>query len=96
MKKKMWRGKPKPFKPLVFLDEGYLYASALPSGSVLDRSGSLQPRRQMVVTQTVIKSNSGKRMRFFSLLRWEDTGEPVKKAPKKFLPVQALRRQAGK
>lgn len=34
MKKKMWRGKPKPPKPLVFLDEGYLYASTLPSGSV--------------------------------------------------------------
>lgn len=49
----------------------------------------------MIATQAIIKSNSGKRVRFIGSTRWSD-GALLKAAPKKFVPAHAVRKQTGK
>ncbi|MBA9859832.1 hypothetical protein [Ralstonia insidiosa] len=76
-------------KPLLFLDEFHLEAPAadLRAFAAAPRSSSL------IATQALIKRNSGKKVRLIGTVRLAN-GDPVKQAPKKFLPAQVLRRQS--
>lgn len=89
-KQRTWRGKHKASTPTVVMDEFYCYAGNIPIPAA-----SKYEARRVVATQAIMKFNSGKRVRFICSAHWEDTGEPVKSAPPKFLPAQVLRRQAG-
>lgn len=51
--------------------------------------------RSVIQTQAMMKFNSGKRVRHICLVHYEDTGESTMKKPRKFLPAQALRRNAA-
>ncbi|MDO3615370.1 hypothetical protein Q3O97_05890 [Ralstonia pseudosolanacearum] len=76
-------------KHLVIVDEWHLAAPVpdLRACTVEERSPSL------IATQALIKGNSGKRIRLIGTVRLAN-GDPVKPAPKKFLPAQVLRRQS--
>lgn len=70
---------------LLILDEYHLAA-----GDSLALSAKRIP--SMIVTQAFVTRNSGKKVRFISFTKWAN-GDPIKPAPKKFLPAQVLRRQ---
>ena len=74
---------------LIMLDEFHLVA-----GDSLALSAKHTPPMtpSMIVTQALVTRNSGKRVRFISSAKWAN-GDPIKPAPKKFLPAQVLRRQ---
>lgn len=76
-----------PTKQLLMLDEFHLAVPALDlrAFAVESRSPSL------IATQALITRNSGKRLRLIGTVR-KTNGDPVKPAPKKFLPAQVLRR----
>lgn len=82
---------------LIICDEAHLLFGAFDSVNVLSKMAMFTrkasfPARQMIATQAMMKFNSGKRVRFLGSARWEDTGEAIKPAPKKFVPAQAVRR----
>lgn len=82
---------------MICLDEFHTIAARGSSlGSLLNMGRMRLPsQRRMITTQAFMKFNSGKRVRFLGDTRWEDTGEAVKLAPKKFIPAQAVRRAAA-
>lgn len=51
-----------------------------------------RPGAGIVVTQAILRSNSGKRVRFLGSARRQD-GSPLTPTPKKFIPLQVARRQ---
>lgn len=67
--------------------EGGSFGAVLSMGQMRKRS-----TRQAIATQAIMKFNSGKRVRYLCSARWEDTGESIKPAPKKFVPAQVVRR----
>lgn len=78
-----------PAKHFLMLDEFHLATSALDL-----RAFAVEPRSpSLIATQALIKRNSGKRVRLIGTVRLAN-GDPVKPAPKKFLPAQVLRRQS--
>lgn len=85
-------------RQMIVMDEFHLLADAggslgavFVSNMMLMRKTSV-PHRPMIATQAMMKFNSGKRVRFLGSMRWEDTGEAVKPAPKKFVPAHVMRR----
>ena len=80
-----------PKQPLVwFMDEYSSYASTSPALFEQCRS---HPIHRVRVIQFMIQKNSGQRVRMVGLAYWEDTGEPIRKQPAKFIPAQVRRRQ---
>jgi hypothetical protein len=53
-----------------------------------------RPGTGVVVTQAILRSNSGKRVRFLGSARRQD-GCPIKPVPEKFVPAQVSRRQSA-
>lgn len=51
-----------------------------------------RPGAGIVVAQAILRSNSGKRVRFLGSARRQD-GSPLTPTPKKFIPLQVARRQ---
>jgi len=87
---------PKPPKrPFIIFDEAHLLLSPRNAGLASMMQSQRRPgARSMVATQALIKSNSGKRLRFIGSSCWSD-GAPLQPAPKKFVPAQVVRRQAS-
>jgi hypothetical protein len=78
-----------PGKCLLILDEFHLVVPApdLRAFAVEQRGPSL------IAKQALIERNSGKRLRLIGSVRLAN-GDPIKPAPRKFLPAQVLRRQS--
>lgn len=77
-----------PTKQLLMLDEFHRAVPALALHALAGESRS----PSLIATQALITRNSGKRLRLIGTER-KTNGDPVKPAPKKFLPAQVLRRQ---
>lgn len=74
------------------VDEFHQFAAS--AGAVLPRPGPRPGSRTLIVTQSIEHNKRGKRL-FLGATRDAATGEPFPPRPKKFLPVQVLRRRAS-
>lgn len=77
------------------IDEMHLMTTSPAYSSALQnwQSNFRRPNAGFIATQAVIRSNSGKRLRFVGVTKHAD-GSPLKPAPKKFIPAQVQRCQA--
>lgn len=88
--------RPSPPQKLVVFDEMHLLCRSPDYTAALQKwqNNVLRPNAAFLATQAVMRSNSGKRLRFLGSMRRAD-GSPLKPAPKKFIPAQVQRRLAG-
>lgn len=94
--KRMQR-KPSPPKKLIFIDEMHMLTGSPAFSTALQKMQSdfRRPNAEaFVATQAIMRSNSGKRLRFLGSTKRAD-GSPLKPAPKKFIPAQVQRRLAA-
>lgn len=92
MSKRAVRGaRPAPMSsPLMIMDE---FHALPPVGMNALRSMTYVPSGpSAILTQAIVRRNSGKRVRLISYTKWAN-GEPMARPKKKFLPLQVLRRQ---
>lgn len=82
---------------LLVIDEMHLLTGSQAFSSAMQKwqSDFRRPNAEaFIATQAIVRSNSGKRLRFLGVTKRAD-GSPLKPAPKKFIPAQVLRRLAG-
>lgn len=93
---KIRRAKPLPkARPAYFvMDEFHFLAQSTEYQHLAGEFLRAHPRKISYQTQAVIRSNSGKRLRFIGQSFRED-GSPWKAMPKKHVPAQVLRRAVG-
>lgn len=90
-KAKRMQRKPIAAPKLPVFDEAHLlFGEAHRAALHRDRKPDAGP----IVTQAVMKFNSGKRVRFIVSVKRAD-GSPLKATPKKFFPAQVMRRNAA-
>jgi hypothetical protein len=87
---KQMRRKTSPPKSFIIMDEFHLLAGEPACSTAMQ---SFRRPTGFIATQAVMRSNSGKRLRFLGSTKRAD-GSPLKPAPKKFIPAQVQRRLA--
>lgn len=93
--KRMLR-KPSPPQNLILIDEMHLLTGSPAYTAAMQKwqSDVRRPNAASIATQAIMRSNSGKRLRFLGSMKRAD-GSPLKPVPKKFIPAQVQRRLAA-
>lgn len=93
--KRMQR-KPSPPQKLFIIDEMHMLTNSPAFSTAMQKwqSDFRRPGTGVIGTQAVMRSNSGKRLRFLGSTKRAD-GSPLKPVPKKFIPAQVLRQIAA-